>query len=278
MTNKPKIVITGATGFIGTALCEKLEEKKGYSVIKVTRSQEEKAGFCCVTHYQETPAGDILIHLGEDPDRSRVNKIGEPYRQQTGEVMESLLKKDYKKIIYCSSSSVYGDQGTELYNENMPTYANDTYSTAKLENEERVLNSGGIVVRFSNVIGNGMSKNNVLSDILKQLSQKTPITIRNIKPIRDFIWIDDAADAIVKLLQKETAGIFNVGSGEETSIKELTETVLGIAKQQGRDLKSIITSPKHSYNVLNIEKIKKATAWQPKLTLPQSIGKIVNSL
>lgn len=272
------IVITGATGFIGTVLCEKLEEKKEYSVIKVARSQGDKTGFYCVASYQEAPAGDVLIHLGENPDREKVNKIGEPYRQQTGDVMESLLKKGYKTIVYCSSSIVYGDQGSEPYNENIPTYASDTYSTAKLENEKRVVNSGGIVVRFSNVIGNGMSKNNVLSDILKQLPEKYPITICNLKPIRDFIWIEDAVDAVVKLLQKETTGIFNIGSGEATSIKQLTEAVLNIAKQQDRKIQSIVTSSKHSYNILNIEKIKKTTAWQPKLTLLQSVEKMVNSL
>ena len=56
------IVITGATGFIGRALCKRLEEKKEFSIIKVTRSTKLKSGFCHVTSYQKTPPGDILIH------------------------------------------------------------------------------------------------------------------------------------------------------------------------------------------------------------------------
>ena len=271
------IVITGATGFIGTALCKKLEEKKEYSIIKVTRSQERKSGFYRVTSYQKTPPGDILIHLGEDPDRARVNKMGDPYRKNTGQIMESLLKKGYKKIVYCSSSIVYGDQGTELYGENMPTYADDIYSTAKLENEERVLCSGGVVVRFSNVIGNGMSRNTVLSDILKQLSGKDSLTIHDVKPIIDFIWVDDAVDAIVSLLQKDTSGIYNIGSGVATSINKLIETVLNIAEQHGRKIKSTIKNPDYSYSVLNVEQIKKVTGWKPKYTLSQSLKKILNS-
>jgi UDP-glucose 4-epimerase len=272
-----KIVITGATGFIGTALCKKLEEKIVYSLIKFTRTKKDKTGFFRVNEYNQVPFGDILIHLGEDPDRARVNKMGDPYRKKTGEVMEFLINKGYKKIIYCSSSIVYGDQGTDPYRENMPTYASDIYSTAKLENEKRVLNSDGIVIRFSNVIGNGMSKNNILSDILKQLPEQTPLTIRNLKPIRDFIWIDDAVDALVKLLQKEISGIFNIGSGEAVSIKQLTETVLNIAKQN-REIKGIIENSEYSYNILNIEKIKKVTDWQPKSTLSQSVEIMVNNL
>jgi len=271
------VVITGATGFIGRALSEKLEEKKEYSIIKVTRSQERIFGFHQVTNYQQTPPGDILIHLGEDPDRSRVNKMGDQYRVKIGEVMESLLKKNYKKIIYCSSSIVYGDQGIDPYSENMPTYADDIYSRSKLENEERVLCSGGVVTRFSNVIGNGMSKNNVLSEILKQLSGKDPLTIRNIKPIRDFIWIDDVVDAIVSLLQKDTSGIYNIGTGVETSINKLIETVLNVSEQHGRKIKSTIKNPDYSYSVLNVEQIKKVTVWKPKYTLSQSLKKILNS-
>ena len=273
-----KIVITGATGFIGIALCRKLEEKKEYSVIKVTRSQEGMTGFFRVTNYQQTPSGDILIHLGEDSDRARVNKMGDPYRKNTGEVIESLSIKGYKKIVYCSSSIVYGDKGTRPYKENMPTYADDIYSIAKLENEDRVLSLGGIVVRFSNVIGNGMSKNNVLSDIIRQLSKQTSITIRNIKPIRDFILIDDVVDAIVRLIQKETSGVFNIGSGIETSVSQLTKTVLSVAKQENRKINSIIKKSEYSYNVLDIDKIKKITNWQPKFTLLQSVEKIINSL
>jgi UDP-glucose 4-epimerase len=273
-----KIVVTGSTGFIGTALCKKLEEKKEYSIIKVTRSKKDKDGFYQVNNYQNCPSGDILIHLGEDPDRNKVNEAGNFYQQKSTKVIKSILIKDYKKIIYCSSSVVYGDQGVEPYGENMPTYADDVYSTAKLENEKRVLNSGGIVVRLSNVIGNNKSKNNILSDIIKQLSEEGSLTIRNINPIRDFIWIEDAVDAIVSLLQKNTSGVFNIGSGIATSIDQLTKTVLNIAGQRDREVKSIITSSEYAYSVLNVEKIKKITGWKPKHTLFQSIKKMVNRL
>lgn len=271
------IVITGATGFIGRALSKKLEEKKEFSVIKVTRSQEQEFGFNSVVSYEKTPPGDILIHLAEDPDRLRVNNMGNHYRRKTGIVMESLLKKRYKKIVYCSSSIVYGDQGTKLYKENMPTYAEDIYSISKLENEDRVLLSGGVVVRFSNVIGVGMSKNNVLSKILEGLSGKDSISIRNPKPIRDFICIDDVVEAIFSLIKVDAPGIYNIGSGIETSINKLVETVLNSSEQHHREVKNIIKNNDYSYNALNIEKIKETTGWKPEYTLSQSVKKILMS-
>ena len=92
------VVITGASGFIGRALCEKLEEKKEYKIIKVTSSQNQMPGFYQVSNYRQSPPGDILIHLGEDSDRARVNQAGDFYREDTGQVMEALLKKRYKKL------------------------------------------------------------------------------------------------------------------------------------------------------------------------------------
>jgi UDP-glucose 4-epimerase len=274
-----RIVITGATGFIGTALCKKLEKLKEYSIVKVTRSKD-KSGFYNVKSYQQSPIGDILIHLGENPDRGIVNKKGDLYRKETGKVIESLLGKNYKKVIYCSTSAIYGDKGTEPYSENMETCANDIYTKAKIENEKRVLSAGGIVVRFSNVIGPGMSKNNVLSDIIKQLLNTEILEIQNIKPIRDFIWIDDVVDAVTQLIKTEISGIFNIGSGVAISINQLAEIVLNIAGQSERNTKinSTIINAEYSYNVLNIEKIKKVTNWKPMVTLPQSVQNMVNNL
>jgi len=271
-----RVVVTGATGFIGTALCNKLERIKEYSIVKVTRSQVRK-GFYKVNDYQESPSGDVLIHLGEDSDRARVNKIGDVYQHKTGITIDRLSKK-YKRVIYGSSSIVYGDRGTEAYSEDMETYANDTYSAVKLENEQRVLNAGGTATRFSNVIGIGMSINNVLSDIIKQLPTTKPLVLHNTKPIRDFIWIDDVVDAIIQLIKKPTSGIFNVGTGVATSIHELAKIFLDISQQKNREISSTTTNSDYSYNVIDNSKIKNTLNWKPTITLQHAVQKMVNNL
>ena len=122
-----------------------------------------------------------------------------------------------------------------------------------------------------------MSKKNVLSKILKQLSGKDPLTIYNLKPIRDFIFIDDVVDAIVSLVLKDTSGIYNIGSGVETSINNLIEIVLNASEQYDREIKSTIKNIDYSYNALNVEQIKNTTSWEPKFTLSQSVKKMLNS-
>ena len=125
------VVITGSTGFIGSALCKKLKERKEYSIVKVTRSKKHKSDYCQVSNYKNSPSGDILIHLGENSDRAIVNKLGDSYVDNSIDVIESLLEKKYEKIIYSSSSVVYGFKGNNPYGENKKIHGHDIYSKAK---------------------------------------------------------------------------------------------------------------------------------------------------
>lgn len=272
-----KVVITGATGFIGSTLCRSLEDVTGYSVVPVTRMQN-KPGFYFTSDYRDAPSGDVLVHLGEDSDRARVNRAGEAYRRETGEVVDSLLGRGYEFVIYCSSAVVYGDSGTKPYTEKMPVYPVDTYSQAKLENEKRVLNTGGSIVRLANVIGPGMAANNVISDILTQLSVAGPVTVRNGRPIRDFVEVDDVVRALISLIQKQVSGIYNVGTGIGVSIYELAEIFLAMVGQDQREVNSIIASSARSYNVVDIEKMKSTFDWSPAITVSRSISNLVDCL
>ena len=272
-----KIVITGATGFIGKTLCRSLENVTGYSVVPVTR-KKNKPGFYFSSDYRDAPPGDVLVHLGEDSDRARINSTGEAYRRESGEVVDSLLDCGYKIVIYCSSAVVYGDSGTKPYTEKMPVYPVDTYSQAKLENEERVLNAGGSVIRLANVIGPGMAVNNVLSDILAQMTAAGPVTVRNGRPIRDFVWVDDVAQALISLVQKQDPGIYNVGTGVGVSIQELAEMFITIAGKDQKEVHSMASSSGHSYNVVDIEKMKSTFGWSPTVTLSRSIRSLVDSI
>ena len=123
-----------------------------------------------------------------------------------------------------------------------------------------------------------MLNNNILLDVFKQLSETSPITIQNSKPIRDFVYIDDAVASIVELMNCTTSEIFNVGTSKETSIYQLTKQIMNFSKQKNREIRSIITDAEYSYNVLNIGKIRNKTKWLPKFTLEQSINNIINSI
>ena len=269
-----KIVVTGATGFIGNAVCKALVNTPGISVIPVSRKKHDRDFFFSKNYY-ELPKGDACIHLGEDSDRIRVNKNGESYRFETGRVIESILGNGYAHILYASSAAVYGTSGRSPYTEEDVVVGSDEYSLAKLNNEAEILAAGAAVIRLTNVVGPRMAGNNVLSDIIKQLPGNGPLILRNSQPIRDFIWLYDAVDAIIRLTNELVPGLFNVGTGEEMSIQNLAKTCLKIDGQRQREVVGLVDSPPYSYNVVNIGKIRGSLGWTPSLNLVGSIGQIL---
>ena len=270
----PTVIITGASGFIGSHCTKKLR-LHGFNVIPVTRKKIQ--GMITVNDYQNVPNGDILIHLGEDSDRGHVNSLGVDYYKIATSAVNALAQKFEGRMIYGSSAVVYGDQGAHPFKTDCKTYSVDTYSSTKVDNETTVSSFGGVSFRFSNVFGQGMSEKNVLSDIIKQLDTDGPIVVRNQSPIRDYIHISSITDLIIKAINNYQNGVFNVGSGEGTSIHQLAGLILGIAGQKNRQIHSLTKSEENSFSVLDISKTQKAFNWiaqtDMKPFLPSLIGK-----
>ena len=73
-----KVIVTGASGFLGDRVVKKLLIR-GIDVCAVARRPLKYSNSVVVDNYLDTPKGDILIHLAENPDRAQVNKIGLAY-------------------------------------------------------------------------------------------------------------------------------------------------------------------------------------------------------
>jgi nucleoside-diphosphate-sugar epimerase len=230
-----KIIITGASGFIGSLIYKKLKSLH-YDVVRVSR--KKIYGYYFSKDYLSLPDGDVLIHLGESSNRGLVNEQGEKLFLQNKNIIKHINEKKYYKVIYGSSSLVYGDKITEPRNEKEKTTVSDNYSKIKIFSENNLNHSNNIVFRLSNVYGNGMSKDNVISDILSQLRKKEPMILRQLNPVRDFIYIDDVIDAFIAAIKTDHSGIFNVGSGVSLSIRSLTKKILDLDNQPNRIIES----------------------------------------
>lgn len=269
-----KVIITGASGFIGSELVDKLRLINGLEIIPVSRSKKEKT-YLHVHSYKEAPSGDILIHLAEPSDRGFVNNADQCVLFKNIENLDFLLNNNYQNIIYCSSSSVYGDSGRTLFSENDVIEPYDQYSTLKFDNEKKILSHGGVVLRLTNVIGRNMAKNNVLSDIISQMPGSEPILVQDTKPIRDFVAIGDVVDALLMMTKKGGSGVYNIGTGIGVSIKDLAEVALKIHGEIVRPIKPLKQDTIDSFNVVNIEKVKNAYDWAPKISLVESIRELI---
>lgn len=257
MHKVPRIVVTGASGFLARAIFSQLTAL-GLPFIGVSR--KGSYGLHQVINYSDTPAADILIHLAEESDRAKVNLLGEAYLENAATVVEKLLERG-RSFVYASSGVVYGDAGTIPFASDACVEPTDVYSRSKIHNEALALSAGGTVLRLSNLFGMGMSPRNVVSDIAKQLGRTGPLVVRDDGPVRDFLSVNEAANAIGLLVQTPQPGIFNIGSGVGVSIRELAQLALSAVGQQNREIVAAHPLGRRSFNILDVSATKRCLGW-----------------
>lgn len=225
-----RIGLTGATGFLGKSLVSELKKEGGIELKIFDRNKYSLFSQPLLESFVE--GSDIIYHLAGINDSSSeaiysVNVTG------TMNLLESMRKScPNSRLIFASSFAVYklpskGDYIDEKY----PTVPRNHYGFTKLLAEEiitfyyRVYKVKSTILRFSNVYGMGLSagRHSVVSN-LDFAAKSGSIFNLNGKgtQTRDFLYLDDAIDALVKAKELNSDyGIYNVCSGREVSINKL---------------------------------------------------------
>ncbi len=225
---------------------------------------------------------DKVIFLIGSSNHHKINKninIGIKYNfDPLIKIMEYLKNKKIKKFICFTTILLYqsGKSGVPVSEKNKTNSYKNNYIFSKHLMEEVVnfyKNSvPTIVVRLSNIYGyTKLKRPDLVPTIMQEIFKKKIISVWNSKPVRDFIFAEDAADAVVKLLNSNYQGIVNVGTGKSHSVKELTEIISSIS---GIRIKSKNIPVKGPYKFLtNINLLKKITKWKTKHSFEEGLIK-----
>jgi UDP-glucose 4-epimerase len=269
-------LVTGASGFIGRATVAALA-RRGVPVVAAARhmlDMEKPIQTVRVTSYSELkpPEADcVLLHLAEPRNIGPAEDIGSDYVAARRALLADLLAKHWGHVVYASSAAVYDDNDATPHRTSEEIAPRGTYAKAKATCEQDVLERGGAVARLSNVYGPGMAPNNVVSDILRQVPGEGPLTIQNRRPVRDYLWIDDAAEGLAVLATSRKAGVFNFGTGVGTSVEVLAHTALAGGGQPGRAVRATEEAERSSHLVLDISATTQQLGWTPQVGLAQGL-------
>lgn len=264
-----KFVITGASGFLGKYLVAEFK-KRGLSYFGYTRGRH--SGLIKVAVYEEVNPinGDsVLIHLAQPKDANSHSD------GQEIQLCEKLFSKKWSHIVYISSALLYGsDKSYPRYPEE-PVVPDNEYKKVKLACEILALKRDGTCLRLTNTYGADVQSNTVFGDILGQIPGSGPLVVRDASPIRDFLWVEDAAVCIANAAVFNKPGLFNVGTGSGTSIKDVAKLFLKLSNEEGREVKSTINGRKTSCLILDISKTRSFYDWSPEVDIAHGVSKIV---
>ena len=288
-----KILITGSSGFLGKHLINSMQNSQkiiGWSnnnqQTKLKNFEHTKIDLTSKNISIKSKISSI-IHLAAISDVkycnsnpslcSDINILG------TKKMLEICRKKD-ANFIFASTSHVYGQPKKNPICEKEETKPNSIYAATKIAGEnlcESYSKTYGLnisILRFFSLYGPNSPKHNVIFNIINQYKNNSIIKMGNLKPKRDFLFIDDAIRAI-NLINENQKGfeIFNIGSGKSFSIKTICNEVEKIMKKNKRV--KIDKNKIRKKDILEIRannnKIKRTHRWKPKITLNEGLRKTI---
>ena len=300
-----KVLVTGAAGFIGSAVAKRLISM-GYGVITIDNLSTGKIEMIpqeCEYYIGDVYDEKIICQLENEQLEAIIHIAG----QSSGEVSfekplydldtntkSTLLllnlarKTECKKFIYASSMSVYGENAEEYVSEISTAMPKSFYAVGKLasENYMRIFSGFNIqctALRFFNVYGIGQNMENLkqgmFSIYLAQAIKERHIIVKGSKDrFRDFVYIDDVVESVVLALRREKGElyeVYNVATGRKKTVEEL---INNIRKSLPYDVsvEYVDGTPGDQHGIYgDNKKIKEDLAWNPKVLFEEGAAKMI---
>ena len=298
-----KYVITGGAGFIGSHITKTLVEQGHNVTILDNLNTGKEKNLELIKEKINFVKGDILDNklleeIMVDTDgvfhqaalASVQDSFSKPdeYHDVNVNGTENILKlakKNDFKVVYASSSSVYGNPEKIPIEESDSKNPINPYAETKLRKEELAAKYSKIGVkviglRYFNVFGKGQSKEyaGVLKLFLERIRDGLPPKINGDgTQFRDFVFVGDVAEANIMSMKSEVNHeFFNVGTNTSITILDLAKTIikfsgLNIEPIFGPSLKGDVMK-----TIADISLIKEKIGWQPKVMLESWINEIIS--
>ena len=276
-----ELLITGANGFLGRSLSEKFQAL-GHRVHCVGH---EFGDIADEQTWDKMPQCEILIHLAGSTFVPLSWKRPAEFLQTNVVGVQRAINwciKNKSKMIF-PSTYIYGQAKISRVSETTKPRPENPYTFSKQLAEQccrfasKYKGLDVTVLRLFNIYGKGQSEPFLIPHIVNQLD-KNEIKVNDLVPRRDFLHIDDAVQAFVHGIGKINGyEVFNIGSGESWSVKQLIEIVQDCA---GTKIPVVSGNVVRSNEILDVvadnSKAKDLLGWAPRKSLIIGIQELVD--
>ena len=297
------IVVTGGAGFIGSHIVDQFV-REGHRVSVIddlsTGKQQQvhpdaafyKLDVCRAeverVFQKERPV--VIVHLAaqvdvrkstEDPlFDANVNVLG------TIRLLDLAVRYGARKMIFASSGgTVYGEQETFPASESHPTRPLSPYGISKLTCEyyleyyRRVAGLKCVALRLANIYGprqNADGEAGVVAIFTKKmLAGEQPRINGNGFQTRDYVYVGDVVEAVRAVLVPSVEGIFNVGTGIETTVNEIFTRLKELTRSQCREIHGPAKKGEQRRSALDPGKLENETTWTHNVSLSEGLEETV---
>jgi UDP-glucose 4-epimerase len=252
-----RVLVTGATGFIGSHLCRRLVDD-GAEVHALTSTVSSVYPVRLVDirdritlhggNLNDSGAMESVVersdpllvfhlgaytHVGKSWDR--VDECIQTNIHGTVSLLQALARGRYERFVYTSTSEVYGDVEVP-FREDSRVDPLSPYAVSKYAGERfcRMLRRGRswpiVMVRPFNAYGPAQSPDRVVPEIIVKALRKERLAMTDGLQTREFNYVEDLVDGFVRAATVPgiEGEVFNIGGGEEVSMRDLAKTILGL--------------------------------------------------
>jgi nucleoside-diphosphate-sugar epimerase len=295
-----KFVITGGAGFIGSHIAKHLITKSHKVTIIDNFSRgrlenlsgfEEKIEVCKIDILDFNSLKKIISDSDGIFHQAALTSVPESFIQKEKyhnvnvvgtENIFKLAKEFRKKVVYASSSSVYGDTTLTPITEDFDKNPINPYGITKLDDEKLAkkyhdLGVSIIGLRYFNVYGVGQTNDyaGVITKFFDQIKlNQSPIIFGDGSHTRDFISVEDVAKSNLLAMESNTNFSFlNIGTGIPTSIKELAESMINLSGKSLEIKYDKLPQGDVKESLANVSLVKKLIDWNYDISLKDGLKK-----
>jgi UDP-glucose 4-epimerase len=300
------VLITGATGFIGSHLTARLIDE-GAQVHALTSTVSS------VYPQRLLPMRDrITLHEGNLADRSAMDAVADAVRpklvfhlgaythvgkswqrvdecvqanvQGTVNLLQALAPYGYDKFVYTGTSEIYGDVDVP-FAEQGPVNPISPYSVSKYAGERycRMFFQGKgwplVMVRPFNTYGPAQSPDRIIPEIIVRALRRQPLAMTQGRQTREFNYVTDIASGfLAAALRGEPGRLYNIGCGEEVSMRDLASTLLRLMGDPIKaDFGALPDRPTEIWRMYaDSTRARTELDWAPQVTLEEGLKKTID--